>query len=100
MLEINTVAEDNTTVVYLIGRLDVKAAKDADAAFAEAAEEAKDVILDLADLDYIASAGLRALKRLRDAVRKNGNSLVVRNVQENVMEVLEMTGFAAMLTFG
>jgi len=99
MLEINTIAEDSATVIYLNGRLDVKAAKDADTAFAEAAQEANDVILDLKDLDYIASAGLRALKRLRDAVRKNGNALTVRNVQDNVMEVLDMTGFAAMLTF-
>jgi anti-sigma B factor antagonist len=53
----------------------------------------------MAELDYIASAGLRALKRLRGDVRKNGGTLTLRNVQEDVMEVFEMTGFAAMLNF-
>ena len=99
MLTIDTTTQNGTAIVMLTGRLDVKAAKDADTAFAEAAEMAKDVTLDFANLDYIASAGLRALKRLRSAVRSNGGSLKVRNVQGDVMEVLDMTGFAAMLEF-
>jgi anti-anti-sigma factor len=44
-------------------------------------------------------AGLRLLKRLRSDVRANGGTLTLRNVQEDVMEIFEMTGFAAMLTF-
>ena len=83
----------------LTGRLDVKAAKEADAAFAQAAEEAKNVVLDMTELDYIASAGLRTLKRLRGAVRANGGTLTLRGVKDEVMEIFEMTGFAAMLTF-
>ena len=83
----------------LMGRLDVKAAKEADAAFMQAAAEAKSVVLDMTELDYIASAGLRTLKRLRGAVRANGGTLTLRGVKDEVMEIFEMTGFAAMLTF-
>lgn len=99
MLEISNVINGDVNEVKLVGRLDVKAAKDADEAFAKAASEAKNVRLDLSELDYIASAGLRALKRLRGAVRDNGGTLTVTGVQDDVMDVLEMTGFAAMLTF-
>ncbi|HAM16552.1 MAG TPA: anti-sigma factor antagonist [Eggerthellaceae bacterium] len=99
MLEIATNVDGDTVELKLEGRLDVKAAKDADTAFTQAAEMAPNVVLNLENLDYIASAGLRALKRLRSAVRANGGSLLVRNTQETVMEVFEMTGFAAMLTF-
>ena len=53
----------------------------------------------MTELDYIASAGLRALKRLRGDVRNNGGTLTLKGVQDDVMEVLEMTGFAAMLNF-
>ena len=67
--------------------------------FAEAANAATNVVLDMTELDYIASAGLRALKRLRSDVRANGGKLVLRGVQDNIMEIFEMTGFAAMLTF-
>ena len=90
---------DGVNEIKLVGRLDVIAAKEAEAAFAAAAEEAKDVVLDLSELDYIASAGLRALKRLRGDLRDKGCDLTLRGVQDDVMDVLELTGFAAMLTF-
>ena len=97
MLSVTATAYDDVIVLQLKGRLDVKAAKDADEAFASAAAELKDVVLDMKDLEYIASAGLRSLKRLRGATRENGCSLTLKNVQSEVMEVFEMTGFAAML---
>lgn len=99
MLEISSTVNGDVSEVKLVGRLDVKAAAEADEGFAKAAAEAKNVRLDLSELDYIASAGLRALKRLRGAVRDNGGALTVTGVQDDVMEVFEMTGFAAMLTF-
>ena len=99
MLTISTTVSGDVNEVKLAGRLDVKAAREAEAAFAEAAGAAQNIVLDLTELDYIASAGLRALKRLRGEVSANGGTLVLRNVQEDVMEVFEMTGFAAMLTF-
>lgn len=99
MLDITSSVNGDACEIKLAGRLTVKTARDADEAFAKAAEEAKDVVLDFSELDYIASAGLRALKRLRGAVRSNGGTLVVKDVQDDVMEILEMTGFSAMLTF-
>lgn len=99
MLSISNTVVGDVNEVKLVGRLDVKAARDAEAAFAEAATQATDVVLDLTELDYIASAGLRMLKRLRSDVRANGGTLTLRGVQENIMEVLELTGFAAMLSF-
>ena len=99
MLTISSAVSGDVNEVKLVGRLDVKAAKEADAAFAEAAGAAPNVVLDLSELDYIASAGLRALKRLRGEVDARGGTLVLRSVQDNVMEIFEMTGFVAMLTF-
>ena len=99
MLSIESTVNGDVNEVKLVGRLDVKAAREAESAFAEAAAAAPNVVLDMTELDYIASAGLRALKRLRGDVRGNGGTLTLRGVQEDVMEVFEMTGFAAMLTF-
>ena len=99
MMEISNTVNGDVNEVKLVGRLDVKAAREAEAAFAEAAEASPNVVLDMAELDYIASAGLRALKRLQGEVSANGGTLVLRNVQDDVMEVFEMTGFAVMLTF-
>ena len=96
-VESNVVGDTNEVVVA--GRLDVKATKMVDEAFAEAAAAAPNVVLDLTGLDYIASAGLRAIKRLSSDVQANGGSLIVRGTQEDVMDVFEMTGFAALLAF-
>ena len=99
MLSISNSVNGDVNEVKLVGRLDVKAAREAEDAFTEAAGAAKDIVLDLSELDYIASAGLRSLKRLRGAVRANGGTLTLRGVKDDVMEVFEITGFAAMLTF-
>ena len=99
MISISSTVNGDVNEVKLAGRLDVKAAREAEESFGEAAKTAKNVVLDMSELDYIASAGLRALKRLRSDVQSGGGTLTLRNVQEDVMEVFEMTGFSAMLTF-
>ena len=99
MLTISNTVQGDVNEVKLVGRLDVKAAREVEAAFAEAAKAAPNVVLDMTELDYIASAGLRALKRLNADITANGGTLVLRGVQDKVMEVFEMTGFAVMLTF-
>jgi len=99
MLTVTSNVNGDVNEVKLVGRLDVKAAREAEDSFSEATKAAKNVVLDMSELDYIASAGLRALKRLRNEVDANGGTLVLRGVQDDVMEVFEMTGFAVMLTF-
>ena len=99
MITVSTTTNGDVNEVKLAGRLDVKAAKDAEDAFTSAVETGMDVVLDLSELEYIASAGLRALKRLSAALQEKGCSLVLRGVKPDVMEVFELTGFAALLTF-
>ena len=99
MLSISNSVNGDINVIKLTGRLDAKASRQAEEALSNAVEAAPNVVLDMSDLDYIASAGLRVLKRLQGDVKACGGSLVLRDVQEDVMEVLEMTGFAVMLTF-
>ena len=99
MLEITSNVNGDVNEVKLVGRLDVKAAREAEQGFAEAVEAAPNIVLDMSELDYIASAGLRALKRLVGDVSAKGGTLVLRGVQDDVMDVFEMTGFAVMLAF-
>ena len=51
------------------------------------------VVLDAAELEYISSAGLRVLLR----VKKGWSDLTIRNVNSEVFEILEMTGFTEMM---
>ena len=99
MLSISNEVKGDVNEIKLVGRLDAKAARDAEEALSHATDEAPNVVLDFSELDYIASAGLRVLERLRGDVRDKGGNLVIRGTQESVMEVFEMTGFAVMLNF-
>ena len=99
MLDIKNTMNGDTMELKLTGRLDTNTAKEADKAFTDAVEQAGGIVLDCSELEYCSSAGLRALKRLHQGTRAKGASLVLRSVQDAVMEVFELTGFAAMLKF-
>jgi len=83
--------------ILLIGKLDVNAAAEAEKALLEAASRFNSVTLDLSQLEYISSAGLRTIKSFNLAVRKNGGQYAVKNVPKPIMDVFEATGFIRFL---
>lgn len=85
--------------LVLEGRLDTLTAPEAEEVFNQTAERFDKVILNMRDLEYVSSAGLRTLKRLHMAMKKKNGNLVLTNVRKMVMEVFEMTGFAGLLNF-
>lgn len=85
--------------LVLEGRLDTLTAPEADEVFNQMAERFEKIVLNMAGLEYVSSAGLRTLKRLHMAMKKKNGSLVLTNVRKMVMEVFEMTGFAGLLKF-
>ena len=85
--------------LLLEGRLDSVTAPEAEAVFHQVAERFDKIVLNMTQLEYISSAGLRARKRLHMEMKKKGGSLVLTNVRKMVMEVFEMTGFAGLLMF-
>lgn len=84
------------TTLRIAGRLDTTTAPELDKTINEDIEGTCALILDLEGLDYISSAGLRVLLGAQKKMQKAGSMKLV-NVCENVMEVLEMTGFADIL---
>ena len=62
-----------------------------------AGKNGEPVILDSSELAYISSAGLRTIRNLYILLYKKGGKLMVTNVNDNVMEVFEMTGLAGLL---
>ena len=83
--------------VLLDGRLDAQSAPDVEKALLDIAERFQSVDLDLAKMDYISSAGLRAFRNFNMAMRRNGKDYRLKNVQKTIMEVFEMTGYSRML---
>ena len=83
-------------IVEIVGRLDTITAPALDKTISEDIGDAKNLVLDVKGLEYISSAGLRVLLGAQKKMQKIGSMKVI-NVCEEVMEVLEMTGFADIL---
>ncbi len=96
-MDIKLVARDDEGELIMSGDLDTRTSKDADALFVQIADRFKNVTLNMKDLEYVSSAGLRAIRNLYIKVNQNGGKLSLTNVNENVMEVFEMTGLAGLL---
>lgn len=81
--------------IYPEGRIDSSnaAAKEAEIAEIRKANPADHLILDLEDLQYISSAGLRVILRLR----KDTAELKLINASSEVYDIFDMTGFTEML---
>ncbi|MBR5268435.1 MAG: STAS domain-containing protein [Lachnospiraceae bacterium] len=84
------------TIIEITGRLDTTTAPVLDKALNEEMNHVKNLVLDLKGLEYISSAGLRILLNAQKKMQKIG-SMKVKHVNEVVMEVFEMTGFADIL---
>ena len=93
-IEIKRNAEE--TIIELVGRLDTTTAPALDKTINEDISDTKNLVLDVKELEYISSAGLRVLLGAQKKMQKIG-SMKVTNVREEVMEVFEMTGFADIL---
>ena len=53
----------------------------------------------MAKLEYVSSAGLRAFKRAYLELHRKGCTLSAKNVGKSVMEVFELTGFTRLFKF-
>ena len=93
-IEIKRNAEE--TIIKLVGRLDTTTAPALDKTIVEDIAGTKNLVLDVKELEYISSAGLRVFLGAQKKMQKIG-SMKVTNVREEVMEVFEMTGFADIL---
>ena len=98
-MELTTREEGNRTLVILEGRLDTNTSPQLEELAGQLFESGKnDLIVDLGACDFVSSAGLRVIVAMQKHVVNNG-SLAFRNVQQEVMDVFEMTGFSKLLTF-
>ena len=93
-IEISKNAEAAT--IKVVGRLDTTTAPVLDKAINEDMGDVKNLVLDVQAMEYISSAGLRVLLGAQKKMQKIGSMKVV-NVCQEVMDVLEMTGFADIL---
>lgn len=96
-MTINKIEEGTELTIVLEGRLDTTTAPQLEAEFKASLDCKTKLTLDLAELVYISSAGLRVLLSAQKVMNKQGK-MIVKNANETVLEVFEVTGFTEILT--
>lgn len=93
------VKNQNGTALELVlsGRLDTTTAPMLETEVKENLEGITDLTMDFEKLEYISSAGLRVLLAAQKTMNKQGN-MVIKNVNDDIKEVFDITGFADILT--
>lgn len=87
----------NELTIALTGRLDTTTAPQLEAELKTSLDGVSYLLLDFAGLEYISSAGLRVLLSTQKVMNKQGK-MVIRHVNETILEVFEVTGFTDILT--
>ncbi len=91
-MTVTTTKTDALATLVIEGSVDTVTAPQLEAAIKDAGAE--NYVLDFTAVDYISSAGLRVLI----ATDQTAKSLIIKNINEEVKEVFEMTGFDQILT--
>ena len=97
MLNINKILEGEKLTIALEGRLDTVTAPELEAELKDSLEPVNELVLDMKDLEYISSAGLRVLLTAQKNMNQKGSMKLI-NVNETVMEIFDVTGFVDILT--
>ena len=87
----------SVAVLKIVGRLDMATANELEAAINGCIAELKELVLDCEGLEYISSAGLRVILKAQKQMSMQGDMKLI-HVNEAIMEVFDITGFADILT--
>ena len=99
-MDIKKIKENDSTIYVLDGRMDTQSSPDIQLKFEEGLNQGeKKIILDMSKVQYLSSAGLRVILWLQKKLvaLDNNNFLTLINVDEEIYEIIEMTGFTDFL---
>ena len=94
-MDITEIIVDNECVLVPHGQINALTSEELEAKITECAKACEKITLDMSEVDYVSSAGIRVVIKVHRAI--GGENFHLKNVSRNVMELFEMTGFAKML---
>lgn len=97
MLDIIKEKNQGQLTVKLEGRLDTITAPQLEKELEEVLPGIQELVLDLSQVYYLSSAGLRVILSAQKIMNRQGK-MIVRKVPDAIMEVFEITGFSDILT--
>ncbi len=96
-MELSKKYENTKLTVTLKGKLDSETAPDLSAELASSLGGITELVIDMTELSYVSSAGLRALLSAQQQMNRQGK-MVIRGARESILDVFRITGFSELLT--
>lgn len=97
-MNFNITDDPSTLVITVNGPMELHSVKDLQAKIVELnATINKDVVIDLADVDYIDSTGISVLIMLHRQQKQKGKSLSIRNATPRVANLLDLSSLSELL---
>ncbi len=96
-MEIKKTTNGNELNIAVEGRLDTTTAPLLEAELKQNIGGIEKLVFDFSSLEYLSSAGLRVLLSAQKVMNRQGK-MIVKNVNETIAEIFEVTGFADILT--
>lgn len=88
--------DGSVLTVSLSGEIDSMNTPELEERLLKEIDGVKELIFDFKELEYISSAGLRVLLTMQKTMKSQG-SMVIKNTNEEVMEIFKVTGFVRLL---
>lgn len=95
-MKINKVIDNTVAAIEIEGRLDTMTAPDLEKSVMGDLTGIKSLTFDLKNLEYVSSAGLRVLLSIQKIMNRQG-TMVIKNANDTVMDIFEVTGFVDIL---
>ena len=97
-MKITESRENTVLTVRLEGRLDAVTVPQLEALIRTSLDHVTELILDLDQMTYISSAGLRILYTAKSLMNEAGGDLLIEHIQPDIKGVLDATGLSSILT--
>ena len=95
-MNVNINKEDSNLTIEIEGRLDTLTSPELEKEVDTALDGITNLVVDLKNLEYISSAGLRVLLGVAQVMEDQGDMKVI-NASSEVMDIFEVTGFSEIL---
>lgn len=100
MLNVKKTFENGVLTVVLEGRLDTNTSSLLEAELNSSLDGVIKLVFDFSGLTYISSSGLRILLYAQKTMTVRGGEMIVRNVNDIIMDIFDVTGFSDILNIG
>lgn len=96
-----TIQENESRITAILsGEMDTAAAPEVEKALQPLYKpDGREILIDCTELEYIASSGLRILLSILKKAKASGSRVILKNVNDVIHEVFELTGFVKIFDF-